>query len=193
MKKYLQDNAQQLLLVLVVMAAAAFGVLTPAEAGMAGAFLTVKTAAGTVIALSASTPATFDAAGYAATGMTYTAIGEIVDGGSHGRSYATVTHNPIGSRGTQKFKGSYNEGTKTLQLALDSDDAGQIMLKTALAADADYSFKVTYPGGDVDYFQAKVMSYVKATSSVDSVVSATVGLEITTNTSGVGVVEVLAT
>lgn len=154
--------------------------------------MTVKTAAGTIISISAVTPQTFDAAGYADTGMDFVAIGEITDGGEHGRKYASVKHNPLASRGTRKFKGSFDEGTKTLQLGLDSDDAGQILAKTALNSDNDYSFKVAYPGGDVDYFQAKVMSYVKGAKTVDSIVTATIELDITTSSTGVGVIEVLA-
>lgn len=152
--------------------------------------MTVQTAAGTRIAISANTPPTYDSTGYASSNMAWTTIGEITDGGEHGREFALVTHMPIGSRGVQKFKGSYNEGTKTLQLGLDRDDAGQIICKTARESDANYSFRVTYPDGDVDYFQAKVMSFKSATTSVDSIVSATMVVEITTNSDGVGIVEV---
>lgn len=154
--------------------------------------MTVKTAAGTIISISASIPATFDQAGYQASTVVYTPIGEITDGGQHGRKYNTVKHNPLASRGTVKFKGSFDEGTKTLQLGLDSDDAGQILAKAALASDNDYSFKVAYPGGDIDYFQAKVMSYEKGTKGPDSIVTATIELDISTTSTGVGVVEVLA-
>jgi hypothetical protein len=154
--------------------------------------MTVKTAAGTIISISATQPATYDQAGYESTDVAFTPIGEIVDGGSHGRKYAEITHKPLASRGTQKFKGSFDEGTKTLQLGLDSDDAGQIIAKAASLSDEDYSFKVAYPGGDVDYFQAKVMSYEKSTSNVDSIVGATMQLSLTTSADGTGIIEVLA-
>jgi hypothetical protein len=150
----------------------------------------VFTVAGTTLGISASAPATYDAAGYAA--LTFTNIANIEDGGSHGRTYAEVTFNPIDSRGTQKFKGSFNEGNKTLSVGLNSDDAGMILLKTALASDNSYSFKVAYQNGDVDYFQARVMSLSKATGSVDSIVMASIELSITTNSAGVGIVEVLS-
>ena len=152
----------------------------------------VETVAGTVIAISAEQPNTFNSAGYAGTGMNWTTIGEITDGGDHGREYALVTHNPIASRGTQKYKGSFNEGSKTLQLAVDNDDAGQVILQAALASDNDYSFRVTYQGGDIDYFQAKVMSFKKAAAGVDSIRNATVVLELTTTSAGVGIVSVTA-
>lgn len=149
------------------------------------------TVAGVTIGLTASQPATYDVAGYAA--LTFTALGEITDGGEHGRTYNLVTSNPIASRGTEKYKGSFNEGTKTIVVDLDSDDAGQILAKTALNSDDDYSFEVAYPNGDKDYFQAKVMSFRKATGGVDSMITATIDLEITTNSAGVGIVESLAT
>ena len=152
--------------------------------------MTVETVAGTTIGISVAQPATFNAAGYAA--LTFTAIGEITDGGSHGRTYAEVTHQPIGTRGTAKFKGSFSEGNKTLQLAINDDDAGQVLLKTALNSDNDFSFEVAYQGGAIDYFQAKVLSFEKATSGVDSMLSATVQLSLTTNSAGVGIVEVAA-
>ena len=153
--------------------------------------MAVQTVAGTKISISASIPATFDAAGYAAvTG--WAQIGEITDGGSHGKTYAEVTHNPIDTRMTQKFKGSINIGTKTLNLAIDDDDAGQILVKTALDSDSDYSFKVAYQDGAIDYFQAKVMSFEKATASVDSICTATVNLALTGTKTGVGIIEVAA-
>jgi hypothetical protein len=131
------------------------------------------TVAGTTISISASLPATYDVAGYAA----------------HGRTYAEVTSNPIDTRATQKYKGSFNEGTKTLQLDMDNQDAGQQLVKTALNSDNDYSFEVAYPNGDIDYFIAKVMSFEKATGTVDSMRSASVTLSITTSDDGVGIVE----
>lgn len=152
--------------------------------------MAIGTVAGTVISVSAAAPATFDGVGYAA--LTWTAVGNIEDGGEHGREYAEVTFNPIGTRGTRKFKGSFNEGSKTLSVAYDSDDVGMIVLKTALNSDNDFSFKIAYPGGDVDYFQAKVLTVTKATGGVDSMIMANVTLTITTNAAGVGIVEVLA-
>jgi hypothetical protein len=152
----------------------------------------VETVAGTTICISAQQPATYDSAGYAGSGVNWTLIGEITDAGEHGREYALVTHQPIASRGTQKFKGSFNEGSKTLQLGLDNDDAGQLIAQAAVVSDNDYSFRVVYQGGDIDYFQAKVMSLKKAASSVDTIRSASMTLEITTNSAGVGIVSVTA-
>lgn len=152
--------------------------------------MSAQTVAGTIIGISAALPATYDAAGYAA--LTYSTIGEITDGGSHGRTYQVVNHNPIGTRGTQKFKGSFNEGQKTIQLAVDPEDPGQAVVKTALNDDDPYAFCVTYQDGSTDYFLAMVTSWNKSTTSVDSMYSASVGLELTTAKDGTGIVEVAA-
>lgn len=151
----------------------------------------IGTVAGTTLGISAATPATFDVAGYVA--LTFTTIGNIDNAGSDGRVYNEVTFNPIASRGTQKFKGSFNEGNKSLTLAYDSADAGAVLLKTALNDDNDYSFKIGLPDGGERYFQAKVMSFVNEENTVDDIRMASVELAITTNSAGVGIVESLAT
>lgn len=152
--------------------------------------MTVFTSAGTTLGVSAASPATFNETGYEA--LTFTAVGEITDLGEFGREYALVTHNPLGSRGTVKFKGSFNEGQISLQLGLNTEDAGQILLKAAANSDNNYSFAVETQAGDFYYFQAQVMSFKVGVGSVDSITTATVMLEITTTSAGVGVVEVLA-
>lgn len=96
----------------------------------------VKTSAGSTIAISAATPATFNSAGYGA--LSFSSIGEVTDLGEFGREFALVTHNPIATRGTQKRKGSFNEGSIDLKLGLDTDDAGQIIAKAASLSDNDY-------------------------------------------------------
>lgn len=151
--------------------------------------MTVRTSAGTTLGISASNPATFNIAGYDA--LSFTTIGEITDLGEFGREYNLVTHNPIGSRGTVKKKGSFNEGSMTLQLGLDTDDAGQILAKTASLSDGDYSFKLTTQNGDIYYYQAQVMNFKVGVGQVDSITTASITLELTSSSTGVGVVEKL--
>jgi hypothetical protein len=152
--------------------------------------MTVKTSAGTTLKVHATAPATFDASGYNA--LTMTTVGEVTDLGEFGREYALVTHNPVGSRGTVKKKGSFNEGTMSMSLGLDTDDAGQILLKAASLSDNDYYFTVTTQNGDKYYFAAQVMSFKVGVGSTDQITAASVTLELTTTSAGVGVVEVLA-
>lgn len=149
----------------------------------------VATTAGTVLRISAGVPATFTSAGYAA--LTYTTVGEITSLGEFGREYSLVAHNPIDKRGTQKFKGSFNEGTLDLQLGLDTDDAGQILMKAAANSDAVYAVKITDQKGDIYYMQVAVMKFKVGLNDVNSISSATTSLEIQTSSTGVGIVEVL--
>lgn len=152
--------------------------------------MTVRTSATATLSISAGTPATFDAAGYAA--LSYTAIGEITNFGEFGREFTLVSHNPVSSRGTQKLKGAYNEGAMDVKLGLDTDDAGQILAKAAALSDNKYAFKLQTAIGDVYYFQALTMSFKVGVNDVNSVTAASMKLELTTSTTGVGIVEVLA-
>jgi len=150
--------------------------------------MTVRTTAGTTLKISASNPATFDAAGYAA--LAFTTVGEVTNLGEFGREYNLVTHNPIDNRGTVKKKGSFNEGSIQLQLGIDDADAGQILMNAAALSDNDYSFVITTQSGKKYYFQAQVMQFKVNAGSVDQILAATATLEITTSSGGVGIVKV---
>lgn len=145
----------------------------------------VYTSAGTSIAVSASNPATNNQAGYEA--LSFSTIGEVTDLGEFGRVYNLVTHNPLATRATVKRKGSYNDGTVSMSLAVDDADAGQVILTTAVDDDNDYSFKVTDQNGKSYYFQAQVMSFPIAFGSVDQITSRNVTLEINSEE---GIIEV---
>ncbi len=151
--------------------------------------MTAMTSAGTTLGISSGSPATFNEVGFEALAP-YTDIGEVTDiGGDIGRVYNLVTHNPIGSRATQKFKGSYNSGSVTLSLAMDRTDAGQILAKTARNSDADYSFCLTFQDGSITYFRGKVMSFPVNPGSVDSITAASITIEITADDDGNDFVE----
>lgn len=149
--------------------------------------MTVRTTAGTVIGIVAAAPATFNAAGYGA--LAFVPIGEVTDLGEFGREYALVTHNPVGNRGTVKKKGSFNEGSMTLTLGLDNDDAGQVLAKAASLSDSDYSFEVVLQDGTPHWFRAQVMTFKIGAGGVDDITSATITLEITTGPDGEGIIE----
>ena len=138
--------------------------------------MTAQTSAGTSIALSASAPATYDAVGFAA--LTFTALGEVTNIGEFGRVYNLVTHNPLATRRTEKYKGSFDDGSLSLDLAVDCTDAGQILAKAALASDDSYSFQVTYQDGTIDYFSAKTMSFTTNPASVDSILAGSIAIEV---------------
>lgn len=134
------------------------------------------TSAGTKLFVSASAPATYTSAGFAA--LTWTEIGEVSEMGEFGRQYNLVTFNTLGDRRTVKRKGSYNDGTIACQMARVPDDAGQTILTTAVNSDSSYSIKIQLQDGTVFYTSAQVMSYTTNIGNVDQITSATVNLEI---------------
>lgn len=145
--------------------------------------MTAFTSAGSTLGISATLASTFDATGFNA--LSHTLIGEITDmSGAIGRAYNLVTHNPLASRATVKKKGSYNSGSVTVSLALDNDDAGQIIAKAALLSDNNYSFKLTTQSGDIYYFEAIALAFPINFGGVDAITTATLTLEITAQDDG---------
>lgn len=150
--------------------------------------MTAMPSAGTTLGISAGSPATFDEVGFEA--LTFTTIGEITDvGGDIGRVYNLVIHNPLATRSTNKYKGSYNSGSMTLTLALDADDAGQVLAAAALTSDSAYSFKITRNDATVRYFRGMVMSFPENYGGVDAINTRTMTVEITADDSGNDFVE----
>jgi len=142
----------------------------------------VFTAAGTLFAVSATLPSTFDEAGYSDVGMVYSLVGEITGIPAIGAEYTLVTHNPVGDRTTVKRKGSVDFGSGiTLPMALDNSDAGQnIMRDFAYGANVDDSVavKITRPDGSVRYFTCQVMMFRESADDVNSISAAETQIEI---------------
>jgi len=142
--------------------------------------MAAQTAAGTVISIGST--------GDLSTETSWTTIGEVVSISEFGRTYAEVTHNPLTDRGTEKFKGSYNDGDITLQLAQDLSDAGQQALLDALDDDAAFNFQVLQNDAPdtgeptTHVFKARVMSFTHNVDGVDSIVGASVTLGIVSGT-----------
>lgn len=138
--------------------------------------MSAETSAGTLFKISAGLPATYNAAGFEA--LTFTPVGEITDYGEFGRKYNLVKHNPVATRKTVKRKGSYDAGSMTIPMALDNDDAGQIIMKAAAASDASYSVCIELKDGFKFYFTVQVMQFLIKVGSVDSITQATAMLEL---------------
>ncbi|WP_232494918.1 hypothetical protein [Novosphingobium kaempferiae] len=153
--------------------------------------MTARTSAGTTLAISSASPASFDATGFAA--LTYSNIGEITEiGGDLGRVYNVVTHNPLATRATVKKKGSFNSGSAQITLAIDSADAGQTMAQAALDSDATYAFKLTEQSGRVRYFQGIVVGFPVNYNNVDAITTGVLTVEVTANAAGLDYVTVPA-
>ena len=144
----------------------------------------LQTMAGATLSLSASLPATYDAAGYGATGVTFTAVGQVEDFGEHGGEAQVSTFTGVGDKTVQKFKGSVNYGALNLVLGCMPSDAGQDLIEAAFAGDSRYSAKIAYPArtgestGEIHYLDVLVTKRVWQDGSVDNVRKLATTLEI---------------
>lgn len=112
----------------------------------------------TTYAISAQLPATYDAAGYGATSMTYTTIGKMQSVTPHGSKRPINTWTPI-SGPAEKTKGTPDYGNMDMVFGDVPTDAGQVIVKAAEASPNHYSLKVTYADGEVHYLDILVASF----------------------------------
>ncbi len=112
----------------------------------------------TVYAISATLPATYDAAGYGATTVVYTTIGSVSQFLPYGSKRAVNKFQPIAGA-VQKIKGAPDYGDGDMQMADIPADAGQVILKAAEASANHYSLKITYSDGEVHYLDIIVSSW----------------------------------
>lgn len=144
----------------------------------------LQSMAGTVLAVCATLPVTYDAAGYADTDLVFTAVGEIEDHGGHGVQANVLQFTAVDDAIVQKFKGSKNYGTKQLVLGNIPSDSGQDILAAAAESNNRYSIKITYPlrqgevTNEVHYLDALITSFSYQDGPVDSLRKINVGLEI---------------
>lgn len=141
--------------------------------------MAAQTSTGVTAAITVGQPTTFDETGYAA--LTYTDIGEVTSIGEYGATTQVVTHEPLATGVTEKFKGFINYGQASMSLAYDSADAGQAILKSLSDGTDRFSaasLKITYPDGSIDYLDVRVFSYTKNPGGANSMLASTVNLEV---------------
>ncbi|WP_242137381.1 hypothetical protein [Sphingomonas sp. TREG-RG-20F-R18-01] len=141
--------------------------------------MTIQASAGAALAITAASPATPDAAGYAA--LTLVEIGNIEKIGTIGSVYAKIEFQPL-KGAKQKLKGSADYGSLQPSVAHDGSDAGQTLLRTAADDETNklYSFQVTYQNGDKRYFQGRVFGYPETVDGADTILMAAPTVEICT-------------
>jgi hypothetical protein len=138
----------------------------------------INSAAGATLAISASLPATYDASGYAATTITYTAVGEVENFGSHGVTASVTEFTPVDTSVVTKVKGAKNYGTKSITLGSIPGNAGQVILKAASESNNRYSVKITYPDTSVQYFDVLVSKYEQQDGAVSDIQKITCDLAV---------------
>jgi len=138
----------------------------------------INSAAGATLAISASLPATYDASGYAATTITYTAVGQVENFGNHGVTATVTEFTPVDTSVVTKVKGSKNYGTMSMTLGSIPGDAGQIILKAASESSNRYSVKITYPDTSIHYMDILVSKYEQTDGAVNDIQKITCDLAV---------------
>ena len=139
---------------------------------------TVQSLAGATLAVSAVLPATFDSAGFAASSMVYTPVGDVEDFGDHGLTRTITKFTPVDTATVVKRPGSKDYGQMNLKIGNVPSDAGQAILRAAVETNNPYAFKMTYPSGEIHYLSALVMSFVNVDGTVDNIQRVTVALDL---------------
>lgn len=128
------------------------------------------TAAGSLLAISAGLPATQDEVGFEA--LTFTNVGLVDKIGPMGASYAQTTFQPLVG-GEITLKGGAKYGVINPSYAVDSEDAGQALMRTASDSQiADYSFRLTRPDGAIKFWLGKVFGVPEDIGTAETVIMA---------------------
>lgn len=110
----------------------------------------------TTYAISATLPATYNAAGYAL--LTFTTLDRVSTFPEFGAQSNTTEFVPI-TGAIEYIKGARRYGTGDILLADMPLDAGQVLLKAAEAGQLPYSLEITYPDGEIHYAEILVSSW----------------------------------
>jgi hypothetical protein len=125
---------------------------------------------------SASTPATFDAVGYAA--LSWTEVNHITSIGESGPAREVVRLQILKDGRTQKFPGMIDDGSLPVEVAYDSADAGQNMLRANVKSLTNkMSFKTVFPDSSVDYDYGKVFTAPKNPGGANNIVGSSFKIE----------------
>jgi hypothetical protein len=133
--------------------------------------------AGSTIKVSANAPATADVAGFSA--LSFTKLGQVESISEFGVERETIKFVPLDTGIAQKVVGSADSGTPDVTVALDTDDAGQVIMKAGANSDNPLSFEVTSKQGDKYYFQAIVKKWKVNINDASGITKATTSLDIT--------------
>lgn len=118
--------------------------------------MTITTATGTCVSVSAATPATHDEAGFAA--LAYTQVGELETLGELVVEFAAASFTNLCSGKTRVLKGEEKYSPVEIGVGLDRDDAGQAIMTTARQSlVARVAVRIADADGTVVFFQALVM------------------------------------
>tara|TARA_R110000850_G_scaffold11976_4_gene40754 strand:- start:32196 stop:32639 length:444 start_codon:yes stop_codon:yes gene_type:complete len=137
------------------------------------------TNAGTVLAMVAGVPATYDAVGFAA--LTFVPVSEVETLPAYGGTSQEITFTALDDAIVNKRKGSFDPGSISISLGRDVSDAGQTLMQAAgvHTNNAEQSFSVTFSDASVHYFTGLVMGFDTIPNDANSVVKSAPNVALT--------------
>lgn len=133
---------------------------------------------GTTLAIATGIPATNDEAGFEA--LTWAAIGGLVSVGEIGDEHETINVPDLTTGRIRVMKGAAVGTSVSIALREIVGNAGQAAAKAAAEAlGAEYSFRITEPGGAVQYIAGVAHSWKRTERSTGSYAGFT--FAVTTN------------
>jgi len=117
-----------------------------------------QTTIGTRLHISAGVPATENTTGLAA--LTWTQCGRVADIAERKEAFDKDSVQDLDTGLTMQVKTFMSPVEFAINLARDTDDAGQVLLRSAYEdKTGSYRFKITHADSTVQYFQGKVFEY----------------------------------
>lgn len=136
---------------------------------------TPRTAGGTTVSISASLPASITATAYGA--LSFTLVGEVTNIGDYGKVWNTAEHQALAKKYPDRYKSTYDNPAITLQAAYAPGDVGQVIVKAAVESTNAYSFKIAYPDGEIEYFEALVLAAPVTPGASGDIIGANIQLQ----------------
>jgi len=131
----------------------------------------------TTYGISDDLPATYDPAGYAATTVVFTTIGSVETFPEFGEDRSVTSFRPIAGSVT-KVKGASDYLGGDMVMADIPADAGQVILKAAVASENHYSMKLTYPDGEIHYLDVLPSSWKLTQATEGGFMKRTCGIQL---------------
>ena len=144
--------------------------------------MTVKTNIGLTIGVVLGEPSTYTAAGYGS--QTYEDIGNVTSLPDIGGEAGVSSYDPMSTGVTKKLPGVIDYGSGTIEVAFDSDDDGQAVLRSGFDGankGLAHSFEIVDSAGDSIWFVSKIYSFKFTYGSTGDVIGASINIEIDTS------------
>lgn len=107
---------------------------------------------GSVVAVSAAVPGTYDSTGYGA--LSWTVIGEVINWAEVGDDHPDIA--VPGLTRTKHVNGPPDGGSRAFSYQFEPADAGQTILRNANGTNNDVSIRITLPSGALRYYSGRV-------------------------------------